>query len=366
MSVHVGDPAHVEAGVVGGAPGTAHVRPWRTGWTGASGGRQSRAMEILVLGGSGFLSGAVVEAAVAQGHQVTTVTRAGTPSAPGVTALHADRDDADALRAALQGRPAPDAVVDCCGFTVAGARAAAAALAHVPRYVYVSSISAYAGWPPGPVPDESAPTFGPEADASEYGPMKAESERVLTAAFGERVLHARAGLIVGPGDRTRRLTTWLHRCAHDDVVVVPEAADLPIAVVDVRDLATWLVTAAAETWSGPVNATGPEGMTTFGGLLDACRDAVVRTEGRAGTLRPVPDDVLLAAGVEPWRDLPFWLPDDVARTAWQMGTARARELGLPTRPIEETVAATWAWQREVGLDHPAAAPSVVQVADGPV
>lgn len=195
--------------------------------------------------------------------------------------------------------------------------------------------------------------------------MKAESERLLTATFGERVLHARAGLIVGPGDRTRRLTTWLHRFATDDVVVVPEAADLPIAVVDVRDLASWLVTMAEETWSGPVNATGPEGMTTFGGLLEACHDAVVRTEGRAGALRPVPDDVLLAAGVEPWRDLPFWLPDDVARTAWQVGTARARELGLPTRPIEETVTATWAWQREAGLDHPEPPSALARVADVP-
>lgn len=117
-------------------------------------------MEILVLGGSGFLSGAVVEAAAGRGHRVATVTRTGTPAVPGVTVLHADRDDAGALGAVLAGRPVPDAVVDCCGFTVAGARAAAAALADVPRYVYVSSISAYAGWPPGPVPDESPPPSG--------------------------------------------------------------------------------------------------------------------------------------------------------------------------------------------------------------
>ncbi|KGM14610.1 hypothetical protein N867_19195, partial [Actinotalea fermentans ATCC 43279 = JCM 9966 = DSM 3133] len=195
----------------------------------------------------------------------------------------ADRDDAASLARAVASLPGlPDAVVDVCGYTVAGARAAGEVLGRVPRYVYVSSISAYAGWPPGPVPDESAPIFPPTADLADYGPMKAESERVLTAATDGRALLARAGLIVGPGDRTRRLTAWLHRCATQPQVVVPGDADVPVAVVDARDLAEWLVRGAEEGWAGPVNATGPAGMTTFTGLLDACRAAVAATEGSAG------------------------------------------------------------------------------------
>lgn len=302
-------------------------------------------MRIVVLGGTGFLSTWVVRAAVERGHEVVAVSRGrrGDPPA-GALGVVADRDDAASLAAAVAGLPGPpDAVVDVCGYTVAGARAAAGVLGDVPRYVYVSSISAYAGWPPGPVPDESAATFPATADLAAYGPMKAESERILTAATDGRALLARAGLIVGPGDRTRRLTAWLHRFATQPRVVVPRADGAPIAVVDVRDLAGWLVRGAEEGWSGPVNATGQVGMTTFGGLLEACRSAAAGTGGTPGVPLPLPDARLLDAGVEPWSDLPLWLPQDVAATAWQVGTARARELGLPSRPVEDTVRDTWAW-----------------------
>jgi hypothetical protein len=90
---------------------------------------------------------------------------------------------------------------------------------------------------------------------------------------------------------------------------------------------------------GAVNATGPVGMTTLGGLLDVCRDV---TGSDAEWVR-VPEADLLEAGVEPWVHLPLWLPADVARTAWDVDTTRARELGLPSRPLQDSVADTWAW-----------------------
>ena len=60
---------------------------------------------------------------------------------------------------------------------------------------------------------------------------------------------------------------------------------------------------------------------------------------------PVPEADLLAAGVQEWVHLPLWLQQEVARTAWDVDTARARELGLTTRPLEDTVADTWAWMQ---------------------
>lgn len=306
-----------------------------------------------MLGGTGFLSGATVVEAVARGHRVTTVTRGrrGEPSA-GATSVHADRDDVAELAAAV-GALAPDAVIDTCGYTVAGAYAAAQVLGNVPRYVYVSSISAYRDWPPGPVRGEADPTFGSDADLEEYGPMKAESERVLGGPLGDRLCTVRAGLIVGRGDRTRRLTSWLHRIASQDRVVVPAEREQPMAFVDVRDLAAFLVDGAERGLSGPVNATGPVGMTTFGGLLDACCAAVRELGGEPAELVPVTEDELIGAGVEPWQDLPFWLPRDVATTAWQVDTTRARALGLATRPVEDSVSDAWRWVVESGFDHPA-------------
>jgi 2'-hydroxyisoflavone reductase len=308
-------------------------------------------MHLLVLGGSGFLSSHVVEVALRRGHEVTAVTRgrSGPPPA-GARALRADRDDVEALRAAV-GEVRPAVVVDTSGYTVAGARAAAEVLGDVARYVYVSSISAYRGWPPGPVRGEGDALWSPDDDLAEYGPMKAESERVLGAVCGDRLLAVRAGLIVGPRDDTRRMTAWLHRLATQPRAVVPDASDQPVAFVDVRDLAGWLVDAATERWSGAVNATGPVGMVTYGGMLDALRGAVAASGRRPADLVVVPERELLDRGVQPWRDLPFWLPSDVAATAWQVDTTRARELGLPSRPFAETAAATWGWMLRAGQDH---------------
>ncbi|MBX9246173.1 NAD-dependent epimerase/dehydratase family protein [Actinotalea ferrariae] len=308
-------------------------------------------MRVLTLGATGFLSGAVVREAAARGHEVVGLSRTPGDLPAGVRAVHADRDDVDSLRTALVDVPRPDAVVDTCGYSVAGALAAAEVLGDVPAYAYVSSVSAYRDWPPGPVRDESDPTFGPDADVGEYGPMKAESERVLRAALDDRVLLARAGLIIGPGDRTRRLTSWIHRFATEERVAVPEH-DVPVAFVDVRDLAGWLLDMVERGVGGPVTATGPAGMTTFHGMLEACRAAVAAEGGDPAEAVPVPEAALLEAGVEPWRDLPFWLPDDVARTAWDVATGRARELGLPSRPVEESVADAWRWVLRTGFEHP--------------
>ncbi|WP_244523876.1 hypothetical protein [Blastococcus sp. DSM 46786] len=90
-----------------------------------------------------------------------------------------------------------------------------------------------------------------------------------------------------------------------------------------------------------MNATGPVGMTTLGGLLDLCREV---TGGDAEWV-PVPEADLLDAGVEPRTHLPLWLPAELARTAWDVDTTRARALGLPSRPLAQTVADTWAWQQ---------------------
>jgi 2'-hydroxyisoflavone reductase len=296
-------------------------------------------MRLLVLGGTHFLGRHVATAALAHGHEVATFTRGISGEPPsGVRALHGDRDDPHALPAALDGW-VPELVVDTSGQTRAAAENAASALAGVAGYAFVSSLNAYQGWPPGPIPGEDEPTWTSADD--DYGPNKAYSERVLGAALGERFLTARAGLIVGPYDPLYRLGWWLDRIAAGGRVVVPVALDQPIALVDARDLAGWLVEAVERGLSGAVNTTGPAGMTTLGGLLEVCRAVT----GSDAEWVPVPEADLLAAGVQPWQHLPMWLPADVARTAWDVDTTRARQLGLPSRPVRDSVADTWAWMQ---------------------
>jgi 2'-hydroxyisoflavone reductase len=297
-------------------------------------------MRLLVLGGTVFLGRHVVTAALDRGHDVATFTRGVSGDPPeGARALHGDRDDPAALAQALDGW-VPDLVVDTSGQTRAAARNAADVLGGVQGYAYVSSLNAYANWPPGPLgPEDDEPTW--TTDDDEYGPIKADSERILGAALRDRFLTARAGLLIGPFDPIHRLGWWLDRIARGGRVVVPDALDQPIAAVDARDLGGWLVEAVEQGFTGAVNVTGPAGMTTLGGLLELCREV---TGGDAEWV-PVPEEELLAAGVEPWVHLPLWLPADVARTAWDVDTSRARALGLPSRPLAESVGDTWAWQR---------------------
>jgi 2'-hydroxyisoflavone reductase len=305
-------------------------------------------MRLLVLGGTHFLGRHVVTAALERGHEVATFTRGVSGEPPeGVRALHGDRDDAAALPAALDGW-APELVVDTSCQTRAAAANAGATLGDVHGYAFVSSLNAYRDWPPGPVgPEDAQPTW--DTDEDEYGQNKAHAERVLGAALGDRFLTSRAGLIAGPFDRLYRLGWWLDRIARGGRVVVPaEGLDQPIALVDARDLAGWLVDMAEHGQGGGVNSTGPAGMTTLGGLLDTCREV---TDGDAAWV-PVPEADLLAADVQPWVHLPMWLPSDIAGTAWDVDTTRARELGLPSRPLRDTVADTWAWQQGAEVPTP--------------
>ncbi len=81
-------------------------------------------------------------------------------------------------------------------------------------------------------------------------------------------------------------------------------------------------------------------MTTFGQLLEACRTVARESGAHPAELLAVDEQRLLDAGVGPWRELPFWLPRGIAATAWQVDTSRARALGLPNRPILDTLAST--------------------------
>lgn len=78
-------------------------------------------MNLLIIGGSGFVSGTLAREAVAFGHQVWAVTRGQRATVAGVTPLKADRHDAAAFSAAL-GKLEWDLVVDCIGFKAEDAR----------------------------------------------------------------------------------------------------------------------------------------------------------------------------------------------------------------------------------------------------
>ncbi|HLX47936.1 MAG TPA: NAD-dependent epimerase/dehydratase family protein [Streptosporangiaceae bacterium] len=305
-------------------------------------------MRILVLGGTGFVGRAIVDQAVSRGHDVTTFTRGqhGEPR-PGAQSLHGDRTRPGDLTA-LSARDW-DAVIDTSTIAPAHVNASARLLAgHAGHYTYVSSLSVYTGRPREPVTEES-PVFGcpPTAEGSQetlgYGPLKAGSERAVADAFPGRHLIVRPGVIAGPHDDVGRLPWWLARLAQGGRVLAPGRPDRPVRLTDARDLAAWLVDSIRRKIAGVVNVPGPLGCT-FGDLLTACLDAVSARAEAPAELVWTPDDVLLAAGVEPYTELPLWVPDipDLAGT-WAASGDRAQLAGMRYRPLASTVRDTWGW-----------------------
>ena len=189
-----------------------------------SGSAEVRAMRLLVLGGTHFLGRHVATAALERGHDVATFTRGVSGDPPeGARALHGDRNDPDALPAALDGW-APELVVDTSCQTRAAARNAAAVLGGVRGYAFVSSLNAYAQL--AARPDRPR---GRRADL-DHRRRRVRPEQglrasaILGAVLGDRFLTARAGLIVGPHDPIYRLGWWLDRIARGGRVVVPGCA----------------------------------------------------------------------------------------------------------------------------------------------
>jgi len=307
-------------------------------------------MRLLVLGGTKFLGRHGVDAALAAGHDVTIFTRGETNPElfPEVEHLVGDRDG---KLDALAGR-SWDGVVDTSGYVPRVVRQSAELLRDaVGRYVFVSSISVYDDFS-DPV-DESSPVAKLEDPSTEeimeaYGALKAACENVVDEVYGDRSARVRAGLIVGPYDPTDRFTYWPRRIALGGEVLGPGSPDAPVQFVDARDLARWLVELALNGPGGTFNATGPAEPLTFAQLLERARAAI----GSDANVVWVDDQHVLDAEVQPWTELPLWLPGAEYAGMTRADIRRALEAGLTFRPLEETVVDTLAWDRSVPGERP--------------
>jgi 2'-hydroxyisoflavone reductase len=303
-------------------------------------------MKLLVLGGTKFLGRAVVEAALARGHEVTLFNR-GRTNPDLFPELERLRGDRDGDLSSLAGR-SWDAVVDPSGYVPRVVRASAELLApNVERYTFVSSLSVYADFSV-PSYDESTPLARLEDPATEdvqesYGGLKALCEQVVNEVFGDRGVSVRAGLIVGPHDPTGRFTYWPLRVASGGEVLAPAPAGRPVQFIDVRDLAAWVVRVSEDGGGGPYNAVGPVPPVTMGDLLATCLDVA----GGDATLVWVDEEFLLEHGVGPWMELPLWIPasDTESANVHAADVSRALAAGLAFRPVAETVRDTLEWAR---------------------
>ena len=285
-------------------------------------------MRILILGGTKFLGRAVAEDALERGHELTLFNRGETDPAlfPEAEQLRGNRRSD---LSALAGRTW-DAVIDTSGYVPAEVRASAELLRESSRYVFVSSVSAYADFSKGPTEGSPVaelnglPADEVASDYSNYGPLKALCEAEVEQVFGERATIVRPGLIVGPHDPTGRFTYWAHRLERGGEILAPGPHDRHAQFVDVRDLATWLLDTVEHDLSGTFNATS-EGVP-WGALL------------AGANVTWVTDDFLRAQEVGEWMELPLWLADPAWKGMHEVDVTRAVTAGLRFRPVEETLA----------------------------
>lgn len=288
-------------------------------------------MKILVLGGTRFLSREVATQAVARGWEVTCACRGASGAVPD-GARHVRWDRAEPAPAELT-EDSWDAVVDVTRLPSHAARAVAA----VPdaHWVFVSTVSVYA--------DNSSPAMEPLVEAIDsdvdlaqdpeaYGGMKVACEQLVRDGTASAAV-VRPGLIVGPGDPTGRFAYWPQRLARGGEVLAPGSPDDVVQVIDVRDLAAWVLDLAEARTTGTYDAVG-EPMP----LADLLAGVASGVDGTA-SLTWVEQAFLEEHGVAPWAgegSLPLWLPRPEYDGMLAHDPGPAVAAGLRLRPVADT------------------------------
>lgn len=312
--------------------------------------RSSRPLKILVLGGTAFLGPSVIHEARARGHEITLFNRGRTNADlfPDLERLVGDRDgQLDALRGRRW-----DVCLDNSGYIPRMVQESAELLApNIGQYVFISSISVYADFskrglyeksPVAVISDEQVAAAKTQRDVTgeNYGALKALCEQAAQKACPGRACIIRPGLIVGPMDRTDRFTYWPVRVSRGGEVLAPGAPDTPTQVIDVRDLADFVVRCLEERTTGVFNATSPAGELTMGELLETCR----RVSGSDAAFTWADAAWLEKNNVAAWSDMPVWVPLEGSEAGHPfIDVSRAVKAGLRFRPISETVRGTLDW-----------------------
>ncbi|ALV46524.1 hypothetical protein MB46_14510 [Arthrobacter alpinus] len=297
---------------------------------------------ILILGGTAWLGRTLAQAATSAGHAVTCLARGDSGDFPvAASGVVGDRDSPDAY-AAVAGREW-DLVVELTRIPSHAHGALAAVSERARNWVFVSSCSVYAGHST-PEADEDTPRLDPlgrdERYTPEvYGEAKSACEIATLAARDSAALLIRAGLIGGPGDPTGRTTYWPLRAADVRGPVLTPSDDGPhypqhVQIIDVRDLASFILNAGLAGRTGAVNAVGA--------ALPLCE--ALNTAREAANTNPQLAEYPLARmvddGVSPWsgpRSLPLVLPLDPDYAGFaRRSDARALAWGLVRRPLLET------------------------------
>jgi len=301
-------------------------------------------LNILVLGGTGFIGPHLVNYAMGRGHKITLFNRGRTNTHlfPDAEKLVGDRND---NLEALEGRRW-DAVIDNSGYTPQQLALSVGLLKNAcDQYLFTSTRSVYNEFT-ADVMDEDAPVGPkdiPESEWDGYGPNKVLAERVVQEGFGARTLITRPPVIVGPGDRSDRFTYWVDRIDDGGEILVQGDPTDPIQFVDVRDLSEFYVHLIESSTTGIYNPEGPGSALNTAGLVHGIK-AITSTPS---SFKWVDWDFLLEEGETPQGSLAFWQPPRGRYLNYgRMVNGRAISKGMKYRPLAVIAKDTLDWHRK--------------------
>jgi nucleoside-diphosphate-sugar epimerase len=303
-----------------------------------------RALRLLVLGGTSFLGPHQIKYALDRGHTVSTFNRGRTVPTinPGIfDRVEHIEGDRDGQLDNLKGRDW-DGVIDNSGQRVEWATMSARLLAgHAKRYLFVSSTGVYYPYRSMDI-TESFPTplnDDPPREPPSYSPMKARSEIEVRKFFGEEgALIVRPQYIVGPGDPSDRYPFWPVRFERGGEVLVPGRKSDPAQIIDVRDLAAFMVRLIEQNASGTFNAAGPADPLSMQQFAEGTRAAI----NPSARLTWIEDYEFLKQQKLTY-SIPWLMAEDDNLGAARINISKAKAAGLTLRPMAVTARDTLAW-----------------------
>jgi len=309
----------------------------------------SDSLDILFLGGTGFIGPHQVNFALARGHNVSVFNRGKKAGLFGgeVEELIGNRDAKidDGLKA-LEGDRRWDVVIDNSGYVPRHVRDSAELLkGRCDRYIYTSSISVYdfekqhavdINAPLAPAPEPATEEISGET----YGALKAECERMVREVFGGGETIVRPTYVVGPGDHTDRFTYWVERLQRGGDVVCPPDPGFNVDWIDVRDLASFMVRLGENDTPGIFNASGPGQPVTREQFIWGLRAS---SSALASLHWPSRE---LVAELEFQTPMFFNAPFSI-----NVDSSFARQAGLAYHSLADTVRATHEWWLSRGDDR---------------
>jgi 2'-hydroxyisoflavone reductase len=318
--------------------------------------KAAKKLKLLILGGTGFLGPHTVRRAVARGHEMTLFNRGKTRPElfPDLEKLRGDRDENDLE--ALKGRQW-DAVIDTSAYVPGHVEQSASLLAEgLKQYVMISSISAF-GDHSTPYADETAPVAEVPAEVVEkatsmrtlfaeylnyYGGLKALCEQAAEKVLPGKVTNIRPGLISGPGDPSDRFSYWPIRIERGGEVLAPGDGTDPIQIIDVRDLAEWIIHCIENSVFGLYSAVTPAGRFNMAEMLYGIK-AALTTDAR---FTWVPEEFLDTFEIRAWAEMPMWVPAHGETAGFHLVKSDAAVAhGLKFRPLAVTAVDTVEWNK---------------------